>query len=103
MATTKKKAKKPAAVIDITHKQLKKLCPAAYDEWMRYVEEYDDATPIKDVKFWLSHYSVWSHGRPDDPTHNLVPAYPGYSLNLQDPADDGFTNVSLIWDGEMWG
>jgi hypothetical protein len=92
-------------VINLTADQVKELCPTAYKELVDHNAEFEDSTPIGDIKFWLCHHSVWSTTRDasKDPSYNQVPAYPGYSLNLQDPADDGFFNVSLVWDGEMWG
>jgi len=88
-------------VISLTSEQVKQLCPKAYQKLVDQIAEDPTQTPVEDLEFWLSHFSLWS--TECDSLHNTVLSHPGYSLNLQDPADDGYSNVSLVWEGEDWG
>lgn len=66
----------------LTPSDLKEQCPAGYAELERQNSIDPTQTPIDELTLWCD-----ADG----------------TFYLQDPADDGFANVALAWDGTCWG
>jgi hypothetical protein len=108
--TANPKASAPGAlprVISLTWEQVQEMFPVPakafidnHAECVRLAkEDGDDNLPSSGDKctWWLQHDGT----EPDEPGY--LASHPGYTLAFQDPADGGFSNVSLWWDGEMFG
>jgi len=84
------------AIIQITHEELKTLCPDAHAKIVAQNESDPSLTPIEDLILWLSPATD-----ADGHLGDQVPQHPRHVLNLQDPEEG--VNMSLVWDGDDWG
>ena len=69
-------------IIHLTPDQLKDQCPEGYADLERQNRLDPSLTPIDKL-------TIWKTASGD--------------FYVQDPADAGFGNVALVWDGDCWG
>lgn len=72
--------------VSLTPEELKTQCPDGYDDLIAAnAEDPESCSPVNDLTIWKTvkgkRTEFW----------------------IQDPKDDGFSNVALMWDGDMWG
>lgn len=65
----------------LTPEELKERCPAGYAELLRQNAEDPTLTPIDELTLWVDANGVFC---------------------LQDPADNGFSNITVTWEGDCW-